>query len=72
MTDLTPTLKNQLLDLAQLGERQRDASNTPMRVGQRAFASFDQQLSDALHCLEAEFGEFITNDSLGNSIGRDR
>jgi hypothetical protein len=45
---------------------------TPLRVGSSAFAKFDARLSHDLDSLETRFDEFVTSDSLGNSLKRNR
>lgn len=61
----------QEVDLVRLAE-QAEPTGTPLRVGSGALATFDEGISLRLTQLEARFANFVTNDSLGNSLNRNR
>jgi hypothetical protein len=61
----------QEVDLVVLAEKP-EPTGTPLRVGSTALVTFDEQISLQLEQLEAQFAKFVTNDSLGNSLKRNR
>lgn len=68
MTKITNIQELELVNLAGNAETLK----TPLRVGPLALAELDHSISQSLEELEARFADFVTSDSISNSLKRNR